>query len=129
MLLQVDAKNYTTPNEFLSRNSIFFEEPSPSPQDSSPFSQQTCIIVNDIILKAIEGAQPLKEAVARAAKAVAEVDGGETSKDSLKDATKLVYVYLRRALTQGKPGVALKETVEILGYRTVKRRLENSIEY
>lgn len=138
-ILRADAKNYLTPSEFVASNSYFFS--------SFPFSRDAVRqIVHDSphgtidVLKQLQyhleelsavdwAREHLKEALESAVGDLAKRIVAEAHDDTLDEkaarraASKTIYQAMRNALTDGKHGAPIPDTIEILGQHVALERL------
>ena len=133
-VLRVDAVNYTTPKQFLERNSYFFcDEPRkdwiPSPNDHQ---LKDAIGLLNSTFRAVNPEQwdekHLKHVFDRVANDMSVQQDQAESPRSGKEKLILSSVqhFLRWALSGGRPGPRLISTMAILGREVSLRRIEDA---
>ncbi|CRG83703.1 glutamyl-tRNA synthetase [Talaromyces islandicus] len=147
LLLQADAKSYTTPEEFIDRNKTFFIAPSNRPA-YEPAAKDSAVPISTLHTAAaamslvpedhwtVENHRfNIKSYNTDPPTAQTETDkaDGELSPSSAasiiaqdKAFKKELYHYLRWALSAGAPGPGIPETLAILGRAESVRRLEEA---
>lgn len=151
-LLRADAKSYTKPEEFLTRNQTFFTtslqrppyEPAASGKNASSGSSSPVVPLSALHtaaaalslvpeshwnaethrfnISSYDGAGAVADSVSPAD--VSDDEAARIAKD--KAFKKELYHYLRWALSAGAPGPGIPETMEILGRAESVRRLEEA---
>lgn len=153
-VLHIDARNYTTPTDFISRNKYFFIAPTISTlKETLPALQlhnvPPFMIIDTPVASILPGILQFSE-IQYSSWTVEEIrswtntiielgtmESIEEEREKQIDAdwdglevvvrkawTKLVYQYLRWAISAGKPGPDGAETMKILGKEETVRRLE-----
>ncbi|EKG20491.1 Glutamyl/glutaminyl-tRNA synthetase class Ic [Macrophomina phaseolina MS6] len=130
-VLRIDAKNYTTPNEFLLEHEYFFTDFMPSiraPSDDSGLLQQ---VFDHAFVTDEWNAKALHECIADAANVVVDArieEYPEQGRGSVeKQAKKDVYRHLRAALADGNPGPGIADMMEVLGREVCVQRMMNYV--
>ncbi|KAL4871070.1 hypothetical protein BDV12DRAFT_37244 [Aspergillus spectabilis] len=144
-LLQADAKSFTNAHEFITRNSTFFtttlSRPPYTPTSSSILipilSLHTAAAVLTLVpdshwtisthksnISLYDGASSVLENTPPAA----ETDAEKARVTADKAFKKELYHYLRWALSAGKPGPGIPETMVIIGREETVRRLREAME-
>lgn len=133
-LLSVDAINYTTPSEFVERNSHFFfighrEEYKRGPSNGI-LTENTAIITDRFqeILPGQWGESSLREAFENMADTLSMKLGQDSnqSAEAAKASRVSVQHFLRWALTGGRPGPTLMLTMSILGRDVSLKRIKDA---
>ena len=133
-LLKADAINYTTPPEFVERNSDFFflkprESYTRGPSDGI-LTENTATIIDHFrkILPEQWEEPSLREAFERMADNLSKKweQGYNQSVDLAKASRASVQHFLRWALTGGRPGPTLMLTMSILGRDVSLKRIEDA---
>ena len=128
-LLQIDAKNFTTPAEFCARNAAFFTEP-----ERLPFEQETSAIVTraqlqDSTQRLID--TPYEEwTSAYLTSKINEITNTlnkerDQSTASGKAVSQSFYRYLRWVLFGGRTGPSLTAAMELLGKGHCMKRAQD----
>ncbi|KAF4303990.1 Glutamyl/glutaminyl-tRNA synthetase class Ic [Botryosphaeria dothidea] len=130
-VLRIDAKNYTTPHDFLIEHEYFFADFTPSfspPEESKELLQQ--VFENSFITDEWNAAA-VHECIADGANVIVETRLGEdpdqTRQSAEKKAKKDLYKHLRTALADGKPGPAIADMMEVLGRDECVQRMMNYV--
>ena len=133
-MLNVDAKNYTTPSHFVERHSHFFfleprKEYKGGPSDGI-LTEHTATIVDHFreILPEQWNDLCLKGALENIANTLSMKQSKNSSQviDLAKASRASVQHFLRWALTGGRPGPTLIVTMSILGRDVSLRRIEDA---
>ncbi|KAL1994830.1 hypothetical protein VTN49DRAFT_1017 [Thermomyces lanuginosus] len=135
-LLRADAKSYTTPDEFLTRNKTFFTTDIERP----PYTP-TATTVSTSTDEPLAALHTLSAALTLVPESHWTVDAHRAnitdylnattenkSKEEKKALTKEIYHYLRWALSGGASGPGIPETMAILGREETIRRLTEARE-
>ncbi|KAH7068011.1 hypothetical protein BKA63DRAFT_520943 [Paraphoma chrysanthemicola] len=115
-IIQVDADNYTNANEFLYRNSFFFEPLRPY-HEAPPMTTSSDIPMRAQMLAEVDDKGWTRENLMQKVRDI--IDGRKEGKDGSKD----VYHYLRKTLTGQEKGMRLYDVMLILGRRETLARL------
>ncbi|KAL5335381.1 hypothetical protein BJX70DRAFT_324691 [Aspergillus crustosus] len=142
-LLQADAKSFTNANEFIDRNSTFFTTdlsrplytPTSSPSSIPILALHTAAAALTLVpeshwtisthkynISSYDGASSVLES----APPVVEEDFDKARIAADKAFKKELYHYLRWALSAGRPGPGIPETMVILGRAETVRRLREA---
>jgi glutamyl-tRNA synthetase len=115
-IIQVDADNYTNANEFLYRNSFFFEPLRPFHQ-APPMTTSSDIPMRAQMLADVDEKAWTRENLMQKVREM--IDGRKEGKEGSKE----VYHYLRKTLTGQEKGMRLYDVMLILGRRETLARL------
>jgi glutamyl-tRNA synthetase len=115
-IIQVDADNYTNANEFLYRNSFFFEPLRPFHQ-APPMTTSSDIPMRAQMLADVDEKAWTRENLMQKVREL--IDGRKEGKEGSKE----VYHYLRKTLTGQEKGMRLYDVMLILGRRETLARL------
>jgi glutamyl-tRNA synthetase len=115
-IITTDAENYTNANEFLYRNSFFFTPLRPSASKTATDTPTDIPIAAQTLAQVSQAAWD-KDTLMKKVNAI--IDGRPEGKAASKD----VYHYLRKALSDQEQGMRLYDMMMILGRKETLARL------
>ena len=132
--MNADAKNFTTPREFVARNSYFFFL---EPRDKYTYGPSDSLLTEKIgtivdhfreILPEQWNEPSLRQAFEKLADGLSAQwdNGSDQTIDLVKASRASVQQFLRWALTGGRPGPTLMLTMSILGRDVSLKRIEDA---
>lgn len=118
-VLRIDAKNYSTPHEFLVVHGYFFADFTPSlsaPEDDRELLQrawESCFKPEEWTVANLHTC--ISDAATAMVTARLAEDSSLNSTEEERKAKKETYKHLRAALADGQPGPGIADMMEVLG--------------